>query len=365
MKKKILVTALATSIIIPSAISATINIQGADAAQTAQIEKTFKDVTKTHWGYSSILQASTDGIIKGYPDGTFKPNAKVTEAEFLSMLLRAVNPTGLRDLKSGENWANPYYEFADTYNYPVVGISSKSKRQTIIDRESVAEILAATQGKNLQGNQAIQFVLDQNLAVGKNPKDKTVAGFDGKGNLTRAEAVAFVYRAMNKGIVLTPLPEQPKETTKLINFFDKYGTSEKATETFLSKIKPTVTSLGYKNTVNSNGLIIIKNGNEADEDSTIRYLGTGMKGIYVDDIEIRVTDYEERYDKNNRELLEYLLKSYGINTEDNVTSYINKLDSDGSVNDVLDMNGYELIVYKNYIERTGKTTVTVTVRLPN
>ena len=39
-----------------------------------------------HWAAAQILKAVDAGYVKGYPDGSFKPNAGVTRAEFVAML---------------------------------------------------------------------------------------------------------------------------------------------------------------------------------------------------------------------------------------------------------------------------------------
>ncbi|GIO56865.1 Ig-like domain-containing protein [Paenibacillus cineris] len=46
-----------------------------------------------HWAEASIKQAASTGIVTGYPDGTFKPGKTVTRAEFTVML---VNTLGLK-----------------------------------------------------------------------------------------------------------------------------------------------------------------------------------------------------------------------------------------------------------------------------
>lgn len=47
-----------------------------------------------HWAEANIKQAVQQGIVNGYPDGTFKPNANVTRAEFTVMLMNALRPDG-------------------------------------------------------------------------------------------------------------------------------------------------------------------------------------------------------------------------------------------------------------------------------
>ncbi len=41
----------------------------------------FPDVTTDMWGVDQIAQAQSDGIISGYPDGTFGPDKNVIRAE--------------------------------------------------------------------------------------------------------------------------------------------------------------------------------------------------------------------------------------------------------------------------------------------
>jgi hypothetical protein len=49
----------------------------------------FSDVPPSFWGYADIQKAYQIGFIKGYPDGTFQPNAPITRAEAEVMCLRA------------------------------------------------------------------------------------------------------------------------------------------------------------------------------------------------------------------------------------------------------------------------------------
>jgi hypothetical protein len=54
-----------------------------EAAPTAPF---FSDVPSSFWGYDAISSLSSKGIVSGYPNGTFLPNANITRAEFASML---------------------------------------------------------------------------------------------------------------------------------------------------------------------------------------------------------------------------------------------------------------------------------------
>jgi hypothetical protein len=48
----------------------------------------FKDVPETHWCYKAIEELAEKGILNGYEDGTFKPDAPVTRAEVAAIISR-------------------------------------------------------------------------------------------------------------------------------------------------------------------------------------------------------------------------------------------------------------------------------------
>ncbi|NBD23550.1 S-layer homology domain-containing protein [Paenibacillus glycinis] len=53
----------------------------------------FSDIAG-HWAETDIQKEIKSGIINGYADGTFKPDAMVTRAEFAVMLTSASKPQG-------------------------------------------------------------------------------------------------------------------------------------------------------------------------------------------------------------------------------------------------------------------------------
>ena len=52
--------------------------------------KTFTDVANTHWAYKSISSASAKGWINGYEDGTFRPDRAITRAETMTLVNRVL-----------------------------------------------------------------------------------------------------------------------------------------------------------------------------------------------------------------------------------------------------------------------------------
>ncbi|QGQ97943.1 S-layer homology domain-containing protein [Paenibacillus psychroresistens] len=57
----------------------------------------FNDISK-HWAKPAIESAFSKGLLKGYPEGTFKPNNPVTRGEFATFLSRATKQTVLEPI---------------------------------------------------------------------------------------------------------------------------------------------------------------------------------------------------------------------------------------------------------------------------
>ena len=78
----------------------------------------YKDVGTNHWAYDAVTYMTGKKIISGYSDGTFRPNNKVTRAEFAKMMVLALdlklhNPKDKSFLDIGkDNWAFKYIESA-------------------------------------------------------------------------------------------------------------------------------------------------------------------------------------------------------------------------------------------------------------
>jgi len=106
-RNNLMAKALATSVMTAAVIIpiATENVQAAPVTKT-----TFKDVPKSHWAYESIKQVAEKGLVTGYEDGTYKPAAQVTRAEFAMFLSRVFDSSerttaSFSDV-SGTHWAS-------------------------------------------------------------------------------------------------------------------------------------------------------------------------------------------------------------------------------------------------------------------
>ena len=106
-------------------------------ADSLKGQTTYSDVASSSWASGYINCANSLAIIKGYPDGTFKPNNPVTYVEASTMLLRALNYT--RELENEK--------------YPT-GYMSKANEAGILD-----DVVAKSSTENaIRGNIAIMIV---------------------------------------------------------------------------------------------------------------------------------------------------------------------------------------------------------------
>ncbi|MDU5946374.1 MAG: S-layer homology domain-containing protein, partial [Paenibacillus macerans] len=64
-----------------------------DSGESNEPAPSFIDIEK-HWAKSAILSVAGMKFVSGYPDGTFKPNAAITRAEFTVMLANALKLEG-------------------------------------------------------------------------------------------------------------------------------------------------------------------------------------------------------------------------------------------------------------------------------
>jgi len=62
-----------------------------------------------HWAYQSILRATAAGIVQGYPDGTFRPDNQVTRVEMAQMLGNAMKLTPLAENPGFKDIAADYW----------------------------------------------------------------------------------------------------------------------------------------------------------------------------------------------------------------------------------------------------------------
>jgi hypothetical protein len=96
-----------------SSMSSTSSQASLSSSSAPAIPVGFKDVISGYYGYTAILSLAERGVVRGYPDGTFRPKESVNRAEFLKMLLVGLFPDKANENGAcfpdiGNQWYAPY-----------------------------------------------------------------------------------------------------------------------------------------------------------------------------------------------------------------------------------------------------------------
>ena len=175
--------------------------------------ETFPDVPATYWAFQDISELTARGAISGYPDGTFKPGAPVTRAEFLKLVLGAVGVQPAVGSRSTFSDVSPKAWYAGVIDAAahagiLMGDHGKALPNQPISREEAAVILMrALAAKQVQlpseapasykdassiGAWALESVSQAtDLGILQGLPDGT---FNAHGTLTRAQAAAMTVR---------------------------------------------------------------------------------------------------------------------------------------------------------------------------
>lgn len=74
----------------------------------------FKDVKSDFWAAKYIEIAQREGLVKGYPDRSFRPNNKISKAEGIAVLVR-FDKLPLAEVNAKPYWDMPAYHWASRY----------------------------------------------------------------------------------------------------------------------------------------------------------------------------------------------------------------------------------------------------------
>ena len=75
----------------------------------------FSDVTRDHWAYNYILSATANGWLKGYEDGTFRPDEPITRIETMTLINRVINRSVTKEKLRELKVKNPYTDLPESF----------------------------------------------------------------------------------------------------------------------------------------------------------------------------------------------------------------------------------------------------------
>ncbi|WP_285398368.1 leucine-rich repeat protein [Lysinibacillus sp. fls2-241-R2A-57] len=167
----------------------------------------FKDIDN-NWAKEMIEEIAKRCIIKGYPDGTFRPNDMIQRQHVVLMIDRALQLTPIRGAVSFSDVpkSHVYYEQITRLQRAgiVDGSNGEFRPNAYITRAQMAKILVLAFDLTPEGNSTFKDVDSSHWASGyiATLADHNIALGDENGNfrpnenLTRAQFTAFMYRAL-------------------------------------------------------------------------------------------------------------------------------------------------------------------------
>ena len=178
--------------------------------------QSFTDLDENHWAYPHVSALVESGVINGYEDGTFRPDANVTRAELAKLLYMQFGENGSKiyvDV-SLHDWFFSYV--TATGNYFIVPMLSfypdrAATREEVAYAIYVAKNLSPVDTVNFTDAADIDSLYQQ--AVAAVAAQGIINGYpDGtflpKNNITRAEIAAVFSRAINLESTETPGAEE-------------------------------------------------------------------------------------------------------------------------------------------------------------
>lgn len=128
--------------------------------------QTFSDLPSSHWAYEAVEYLYENGVVVGYPDGTYKADNNVIRAEFCSMVvsalrLREKSIDSIRNFKDVEDWYWAYNDIQlasffdlvvgtpDGYFYP---------KNTVTRAEALSVVLNSLSTNDMTHEEALQIL---------------------------------------------------------------------------------------------------------------------------------------------------------------------------------------------------------------
>lgn len=159
----------------------------------------FPDVAKGYWAYKDILALYQQGVVEGYPDGTYGPENTITRAEFATFVERILNP-----VKEENPSPNPTEEIT-AFSFDFEKMLKEGQEQTL------ALSVTYNDGTTKDVTKDTTFKVENpEVAVIQNGKIKALK--EGKTKLTAnyKGQIAETVVEVKKAVVEQPEPNNPE-----------------------------------------------------------------------------------------------------------------------------------------------------------
>ncbi|MDO3409880.1 S-layer homology domain-containing protein [Saccharibacillus sp. CPCC 101409] len=174
-------------------LAAALTVSGiGEASPSAYAAKSdFSDIKPAHWAAGAIQKAVDKGYVNGYTNGTFKPDASVSRAEFVKMVVSALN---LDAPAASGKWYVPYVDAATQAGlYAGADFSNNDAGwNKVMTRDEMARVAARAIGEKTGESDKWMYLATKSgliQGVGK-------AQLAPEGLTTRAQAVVIIERIL-------------------------------------------------------------------------------------------------------------------------------------------------------------------------
>lgn len=160
-----------------------------DAAEASKGSSNFTDVAGDHWASGFIAQGVSKGYINGMGDGTFAPNANVTYAQVVKMLVCVLGYA--EDAEANGGWPNGYINQGTTLE--VTDGVSVASADTPVNRGQVAMLINNALNvpiKGIEGYEQGFKMVDGQLVPTPVPVTEV---YNGKGDSGKYETLLTTY----------------------------------------------------------------------------------------------------------------------------------------------------------------------------
>ncbi|MCX7615600.1 MAG: S-layer homology domain-containing protein, partial [Clostridiales bacterium] len=167
----------------------------------------------SHWAKNDILLLSKKGIMTGDGKGNYRPDAKITRAEFAALLNRTFGYLKEGDIRFSDvtynnDWKSQAITRAATFGY-MLGSDGKANPNGMISRQEASAMLVRILRLPIKETGSTGFKDESSIATWAKNYIATAAkygivtampngNFDPASSLSRAQAATFISRAMGE-----------------------------------------------------------------------------------------------------------------------------------------------------------------------
>ncbi len=174
----------------------------------------FKDVKTTAWYYNDVTECAKLGIVAGFEDGTFRPEDKVTDVQWVTMITRTFYNSDVETAAKSKPSGTPWYwantkVASDKYLTNGVTINDKSMNRYDMAQVTCNTMSAHKKAPSFAERTAVQSSIKDYSNIPQNRQGAVkgcyaagiIAGmsdgkFHGEQSMTRAQASAVIVRLL-------------------------------------------------------------------------------------------------------------------------------------------------------------------------